>query len=186
MKILGLMHFDGGKHTYLKPDSALLVNEKPFFLPDFSQQLAMSPCLVVRVSRLGRSIEPRFAARYYDAWTIGLNICATDVLNEAIQKGANWLEGLSFDNSLVVGEMQETAAWRSARLLCNGVEQGWLETDQLISSMEDAIAQVSRYVTIRMGDLIVVDFNGEWNSLRAEDKWQVELNEKMILSCKIK
>ncbi len=180
MKILGMTYLSGRRLPYIKPDSALLVNEKPFFLPAFSDDIVFRPCLVVRVNRLGRNIESRFAHRYYDAWTIGLNMMRCDSL-------CSDLETIGFDNSLVVGifkgvEEEDVAC----ALQCNGENLCSLLRKDVLLDVDLAIEELTRFVTIRMGDMIAVDFAGEVIRAIPEDKWQVKLGEEQILTCKIK
>ncbi len=123
----------------------MLVNRKPFFGPDDAQDLRMTPCVVLRVSRLGKSIERRFADRYYDAIAPGIDFVAWDKLNEARHNGGSWTEAIDFDYSLAIGE------W---------MDKGEGLTDEgLVVRLEEAIEQVSRLMTIRQGDLIYIDEN---------------------------
>ena len=95
--------------VFTKSDSALLKNHKPFFLPDWSQQMDYEAQLVVRISRLGKSIPERFAHRYYDAVTVGIDFTARDLLEQARQKGLPWTAAKDFDNSAVIGDWVELA-----------------------------------------------------------------------------
>ncbi len=182
MKILGLTYHNSVQQTYMKPDSALLVNEKPFFLPIFSSEIAFRPCLVVRVNRLGRNIEERFASRYYDAWTIGM--CLRNVGCE-MRSDVEWI---GFDNSLPTGRFMECGVRdvECAVLLRNEEKVGELQIADLLTSVDKAIAALTRYVTIRMGDFVAVDFVGELIAAVPEDKWQVQVAGETILTCKIK
>ncbi len=179
MKILGLTSHNGMRRTYLKPDSALLVNEKPFFLPMFSSEIGFRPCLVVRVNRLGRNVEERFASRYYDAWTVGM------CLRNAECEMRSDVEWIGFDNSLPTGRFVE-GDFETAVLLRNEEKVGELNVADLLTSVDAAIAELTRYVTIRMGDFVAVDFAGELIAAVPEDKWQVQIGGETILTCKIK
>ena len=158
----------------LKSDSCMLVNRKPFFTPDDAQDLRMTRCVVLRVSRLGKSIEQRFADRYYDAVAPGLDFVVWDKLEEARRNGSSWTEALDFDYSLAIGEWID----KGERLKVKG--------ERLLISPEEAIEQASRLMTIRQGDLIYID--------TTESARQVERNEviegpewaKDKLYCKIK
>ena len=88
----------------LKGDSAMLVNRKPFFIPDGTNNIGYTDCIVLRVSRLGKNIAPKFADRYWDAWTYGLDFCALDRLQDAIERKGSWTEAIAFDNSLAIGQ----------------------------------------------------------------------------------
>ena len=158
----------------LKSDSCMLVNRKPFFAPDDAQDLRMSRCVVLRVSRLGKSIEQRFADRYYDAVAPGLDFVVWDKFEEARRNGSSWTEALDFDYSLAIGEWID----KGERLKVKG--------ERLLISPEEAIEQASRLMTIRQGDLIYID--------TTESARRVERNEviegpewaKDKLYCKIK
>ena len=91
----------------LKGDSSLLVNRKPFFIPDWSEDIRMTPCIVLRVSRMGKHIGTRFAHRYYDAVAMGLNLYAADYLNKG-----DWTRAFGFDGSLPLGSWLEVEAWK--------------------------------------------------------------------------
>ncbi len=191
MKILGLTYQAGKKQTYMKPDSALLVNDKPFFLPMFSSEIGFRPCLVVRINRLGRNIEERFASRYYDAWTVGMNMQdeSWKVRRlEGLKADMSDVEWIGFDNSLPTGRFMECGVRdvECAVLLRNEEKVGELQMADLLTSVDKAIAELTRYVTIRMGDFVAVDFAGELIAAVPEDKWQVALGDEMILTCKIK
>ena len=104
MKIIGFIYHNGGAEMVLKGDSCLLTNRKPLFVPDWTQALCVTDCLVLRVSRLGKEIAPKFANRYYDAVAPGEDFIALDIAREAEQAGKPWTKALAFDFSLAVGE----------------------------------------------------------------------------------
>ena len=178
MKIIGFANIEGKPQMVLKSDSCMLVNRKPFFAPDDAQDLRMSHCVVLRVSRLGKSIEQRFADRYYDAVAPGLDFVVWDKLEEARRNGSSWTEALDFDYSLAIGEWIE---------LVESQKSGQSpKVESLLISPKEAIEQASRLMTIRQGDLIYID--------TTESARRVERNEviegpewaKDKLYCKIK
>ena len=91
----------------LKGDSCLLNGRKPMFIPDWTHELGMTPCKILRVSRLGKEIAPRFADRYYDAVAPGADFIALDILREAKTKGEPWTKAIAFDYSLAVGTFSD-------------------------------------------------------------------------------
>lgn len=166
MKIIGFSEIDGEVKMILKGDSSLLVNRKPFFIPDWSTNIRMTPCAVFRVSRLGKAIGTRFAYRYYDAVALGLNIYAAD----SVAKG-DWTRGWAFDSSLPIGK------W------INIEDNPWKD---LLISIDEAIARASEVMTIRQGDMIVIDRKIASRQLEREELICVEQNNEDILYCKIK
>ena len=89
---------------FMKPDSAVIQKGKPFFLPDYSKRVEYETELVVRICRLGKNISQRFASRYYDAVTLGIDFTARDLQQKAREKGYPWLISKGFDGSAALGE----------------------------------------------------------------------------------
>ena len=98
MKIIGFSEINGAVQMVLKCDSSMLVNRKPFFIPDWSEDVRVIPCVVLRVSRLGKNIGTKFATRYYDAVAPAFNIYAADVLATG-----DWVKAWGFDYALPLG-----------------------------------------------------------------------------------
>lgn len=166
MKIICFSNIDNDVKMVLKGDSSLSVNHKPFFIPNWSEDIRMTPCVVLRVSRLGKNIGADFAHRYYDAVALGLNIYAADW----VAKGDS-IRGWAFDYSLPLGK------WIALE------ENPWKD---LVITMDDAIEQASKVMTIRQGDMIVIDRNIASRQLNKEEVIQIENNGEELLSCKIK
>lgn len=144
---------------FTKPDSALLKDGKPFFIPDFTQQCDYETELVVRICRLGKNIAPRFAHRYYDAVTVGIDFTARDMQRKFRKDGLPWELCKGFDGSAVIGDFiakEELPAIQEIpfRLDINGetVQQGY--SGDMIHSVDDIIAYVSRFFTLKIGDLL--------------------------------
>ncbi|MDP4601725.1 MAG: fumarylacetoacetate hydrolase family protein [Schleiferiaceae bacterium] len=144
--------------VFCKPDSALLGRNLPFVVPSFSQDIHHELEVVLRIGKVGKHIEPRFAHKYIDAVTVGLDFTARDLQSELKSKGLPWEKAKGFDGSAVVG------AWKSPdildgsdlafSLLKNGqtVQTGVIR--DMIHSPEQIIAHLSRYFTLKTGDLI--------------------------------
>ena len=145
---------------FMKPDSSMLRNRRPFFLPDFSERIEYETELVVRISRLGKSIEAKFADRYWDAVTLGIDFTARDLQNQYRSKGLPWELCKGFDSSAVVGDWIEKEALEKElqdlnfRLDIDGktVQQGY--TGDMIFSVVRIIEYVSSFCTLKTGDLI--------------------------------
>ena len=165
MKIIGFSNIDNTVQMVLKCDSSMLVNRKPFFIPDWSKDVRMTPCAVLRVSRMGKNIGQKFASRYYDAVAPGLNICAADVLAQGDDVKA-W----AFDYSLPLGKFMDLSQWKG----------------ETIMSFDEAFHRVSAIMTIRQGDLIFVDCNVASRPLVKEELIVVNNAEQELLYCKIK
>ena len=144
---------------FLKPDSALLKDGKPFFIPDFSNEVQYEAELVVRISRLGKNIAPRFAARYYDAVTVGIDFTACDMLRRAQQQGHPWELSKGFDASAVVGDFVPVGQFPDVSALNFSLSVDDQEVQRGCASrmrfaVDELIAYVSRFMTLKIGDLL--------------------------------
>mgnify|MGYP001060267663 CR=1 FL=1 len=141
---------------FMKPDSALLKDGKPFFIPDFSEQVDYETELVVRINRLGKNIAERFAHRYYDAMTLGIDFFAADLLQQQQLHGLPWEISKGFDGSAALGEWTGSEAIGEAEfcLQLDGktVQKG--NTADWIFHIDNLIEYLSQFYTLRQGDLI--------------------------------
>ena len=144
---------------FMKPDSALLKDSKPFFIPDFSKQIEYETELVVRICRLGKNIAPRFAHRYYDAVTVGIDFTARDLQNKLRSVGKPWEISKGFDNSAVIGDFVPVSRFKDIQNLNfhltidgNKVQEG--NTGDMLFKIDDLIAYISQFYTLKIGDLL--------------------------------
>lgn len=144
---------------FTKADSALLKDGKPFFIPDFMGRIDYETELVVRICRLGKSIPERFAHRYYDAVTVGIDFTARDVQKKAKDLGRPWTIAKGFDGSAVIGEWVSLTDGKAIqdlrfRLDINGEtrQTGW--SGDMLYSVDELVAYISRFFTLKTGDLI--------------------------------
>ncbi|MDF9829952.1 fumarylacetoacetate hydrolase family protein [Parabacteroides sp. PF5-6] len=144
---------------FMKADSSLLKDGKPFFIPDFSSQIEYETELVVKICRLGKNIAERFAHRYYEEVTVGIDFTARDLQRDFRTRGLPWELSKAFDHSAVVGgfiplsEAGEIGKL-AFHLEINGetVQQG--NTADMLFTVDRIIAYVSRFYTLKIGDLI--------------------------------
>lgn len=144
---------------FMKPDSAILKDGKPFFIPDFTQRVDYETELVVRICRLGKHIAPRFAHRYYDAVTVGIDFTARDLQNEFRAEGLPWELCKGFDDSAVLGTFVPTEKLADIQDLhfhldIDGqtVQRG--HTADMLFKVDEIIAYVSQFCTLKIGDLL--------------------------------
>lgn len=144
---------------FFKPDSAILRDNKPFYIPDFTQQLEHEVELVVRINRLGKNISERFAHRYYDSVALGIDLTARDLQRAARAVGHPWALSKGFDGSAVLSEfvpVSETQGINAIhfRLLKNGepVQEGF--SGDMLFKVDQLIAYISKYISLKIGDLI--------------------------------
>ena len=151
----------GKPQFFMKPDTALLRNNDPFYVPAFSRDLHYETELVVRINRVGKAIEERFAPRYYDEVGLGIDFTARDLQRECIAGGLPWEIGKAFDHSAALspqffplaelgGDIQKL----HFTLDVNGERRQRGDTAEMLFTVDRIIASVSQYMTLRMGDLL--------------------------------
>ena len=145
---------------FMKPDSAILKDGKPFFIPGFSNEIHYETEVVVRICRLGKNIAPRFAHRYYDAVTVGIDFTARDLQRKFREMGNPWELCKGFDNSAAIGTFisLEQAGGDLQNLDFHltiddkEVQRG--NTRNMLFKVDDIISYISRFMTLKIGDLL--------------------------------
>jgi acylpyruvate hydrolase len=174
---------------FLKPDTALLKDNKAFYLPDFSKSIHYEAEVVLRICKNGKHIKEDFAHKYYDQISLGIDFTARDVQTKLKEKGLPWELSKAFDSSAVIGSMQ---AYKQAdgavnfQLIKNEkiVQNG--NTSDMIFSFEKIIAFVSGFITLRQGDLIYTGTPEGVGTIEAGDRLTGILNESTVFQCDIK
>lgn len=176
---------------FMKPDTALLKGDKPFFLPDFSDEIHYETELVVKVNRLGKNIAERFAHRYYDEITVGIDFTARDLQRKQKELGLPWEIAKGFDNSAAIGTFiskNEVSDVQNVdlRLDINNqtVQQG--NTKEMIYSVGKIIAYISRFFTLKIGDLIFTGTPAGIGPVAIDDHLQGYLESRKLLDFRIK
>ena len=176
---------------FTKADSALLTSGKPFFVPSFTQQCEYETEVVVRICRLGRSIAPRWAHRYYDEVTVGIDFTARDLQRKLRQEGLPWELSKGFDGSAVVGEMVKKDMLPDIqdlhfRLEKNGetVQQG--HTADMLFRVDEIVSYISRFFTLKMGDLIYTGTPAGVGSVQEGDHLVGYLEGRKVLECNVR
>ena len=158
------LEFDGSSEKpavpliFMKPDSAIIKNGKHFYVPDFLGRVDYEAEIVVRINKLGKSIPARFAHRYYDAITVGIDFTARDWQRRLIEAGEPWDMSKGFDGSAVLGEFRPVEQYNinnidfSLTINDEVVQRG--NSSQMYFSVDEIIAYVSRFCTLKTGDLI--------------------------------
>lgn len=144
---------------FLKPDSSLRTDRRPFFIPDFSDEIHYEVELVLRVSRLGKSIPLRYAHRYYDAITAGIDFTARDLQAKCKEKGLPWEISKAFDGAARIGTWVPLTEFENpAELnfwLMNGEKHLQKAcTSDMIHDFDQIISYVSQFMTLKLGDLV--------------------------------
>lgn len=177
--------------VFMKPDSSLIKNNKPFFLPDFSDMIHYEAEIVVKISKLGKSISVNYAHRYYDELTLGIDITARDIQSRNAAAGFPWELAKGFDGSAPVGKFVPVSSLKDMkdidfRLEINNkiVQKG--NTSDMIFSVDEIISYVSRFFTLKTGDLIFTGTPSGVGALHKDDNLVAYLGEKPLLDFMIR
>ncbi len=172
---------------FLKPETALLKDGKPFFLPQFSNRIEHEVELVFHVSRLGKNIAPKFAHRYYDAVTVGIDFTARDIQAEARANGEPWEIAKGFDYSAPIGTFtplsEETGKADNLdfTLFVNGEKRQQGNSSEMIFPIDELIAYISRFYTLKIGDLIFTGTPAGVGPVKIGDHIEGYLGEEKLL-----
>ncbi|MCG8328342.1 MAG: fumarylacetoacetate hydrolase family protein [Chitinophagales bacterium] len=180
--------------VFMKPPSALLVNNKPFYYPDFTEDLHYELEVVLKIGKNGRHIQPEFASGYYSEIALGIDFTARDIQQQCKEKGHPWEIAKGFDGSAVLSpfvsieEVNHQAIEFELKKNGESVQRG--NTKDLIFTFEDIIVYASRFFKLQMGDLIYTGTPAGVGPVTIGDKLEgflhTQAEVKHLLSCEIK
>lgn len=174
---------------YTKADSALLKDRKPFFIPDDMGRIGCSAELAVRICRLGKEVPERFAHRYYDAFTVGLNFMATDILRSCQSKGLPWTVATGFDGSAIIGDWVSKDSLSCAIEFSfnrNGEQLFSAKLDDMLISIDKIISYLSHFFTLKTGDILFTGSVSADFEPQIDDFLEGSINGKQVLECRCK
>jgi len=177
--------------VFLKPDSALLKKNKPFFLPGFSENIHYEVEVVVKISRLGKGIAAKFAHRYYDEVTVGIDITARDIQSRNSRAGLPWELSKGFDGAAPIGTFVPLSSIGDIKnipfsLKINEKLVQESNTADLIFGVDEIIEYVSRFFTLKTGDLIFTGTPSGVGKLYRNDNLVAFLGDKALLNFMIR
>lgn len=171
---------------FTKADSSLLKDRKPFFIPDELGTIEYEAEIVVRICRLGKSISERFASRYYDAVTVGIDFTARDLLRKLSQQGLPWNMSKSFDGAAALGEWVSKDKFLDIQRLrfhldVNGETKQEGCTSDMIYKVDEIISYISRFFTLKTGDLIYTGCPTSGFPVHINDRLEGYIEERKVL-----
>jgi acylpyruvate hydrolase len=175
---------------FSKPDTALLRNGEPFYHPEFSKDIHHEVELVIRISKMGKKIQEKFARNYFNEIGLGIDFTARDMQTRLKEKGLPWELAKAFDGSAPIGEFMSTEQLDLGNinfsLNRNGnlVQEG--NSAQMIFSFEKIVSFVSQYFTLKVGDLIYTGTPAGVGKVNIADKLEGFIEGKKMLECEIK
>ena len=145
--------------VFIKPDSAILLKQHPFVIPEFSEDIHHEIEIIVKINKVGKYIEPKFAHKYYDEISVGIDFTARDLQASLKAKGLPWEKSKAFDGSAVIGDFLPKEQFSSIEKLTfeltnnnKIVQKG--DSSLMLWNIDELIAHVSQYFTLKIGDII--------------------------------
>lgn len=176
---------------FLKPDTALIRDGQPFYFPDFTKEIHHEVELVLKISKTGKNIEPDFAHKYYDEIGIGIDLTARDIQAKCKEKGLPWEKAKAFDGAAPLGSFIDKKTIPDLsdidfHLNINGntVQKG--NTKDLLFSFDTVISYVSKFFTLKTGDLIFTGTPEGVGPVQTGDKLEAYIGDKKLFSTEIK
>ena len=145
--------------VFMKPDSAILLKQHPFVIPEFSDDIHHELEVIVKINKVGKYIEPKFAHKYYDEISVGIDFTARDLQQKLKDKGLPWEKAKAFDGSAVIGDFVSKSDFKSLdnlnfEMTNNGVTVQKGNTSLMLWKIDELIAYVSQFFTLKIGDII--------------------------------
>lgn len=193
-----IREFDNGEPDseplfFMKPDTALLRNNDTFWMPSFSEEVHYETELVVKINRVGKCVSEKFAHRYYDEVTLGIDFTARDLQRRAIAKGQPWEVAKAFDHSAVIAprwlklsELDKPIGELTFEMSLNGEVRQRGDTADMIFSVDRIVSYVSQFVSLRIGDLIYTGTPSGVGAVVAGDNIKASLMGETLLDFDIK
>jgi 2-keto-4-pentenoate hydratase/2-oxohepta-3-ene-1,7-dioic acid hydratase in catechol pathway len=176
---------------FLKPETALTTRNRPFFYPEFSNNIHYETEIVVRINKLGKHIQKKFAHTYYDEIGLGLDLTARDIQAEVFKNALPWEISKAFDGSAVVNHFLPKTHFKNLgninfSLLKNKqlVQQG--NTSDMLFSIDEIIEYVSQFITLKIGDLIFTGTPCGIGKIEIGDELEGYIDEEQMFRCRVK
>ncbi|GGG53761.1 fumarylacetoacetate hydrolase family protein [Bizionia arctica] len=176
---------------FLKPDTAVLLKKQPFFIPDFSDDVHHEVEILVKITKVGKHIDKKFAHKYYDEIGLGIDFTARDLQAKLKEKGLPWEKAKAFDGAAVIGNWMSKEDVKdvnniSFTLEKNGEVVQTGNTSYMLWKIDELIEYISKYFTLKIGDIIFTGTPAGVGRVNAEDKLVGFLENKQMFSITVK
>ena len=176
---------------FLKPDTSILLNQQPFFIPDFSNEVHHEVEVLVKINRVGKHIDSKFAHKYYEQIGLGIDFTARDLQQELKEKGLPWEKSKAFDGSSVIGKWVSKSNYNNVNkisfsLLKNNQIVQSSTTENMLWGIDEIIAYVSQYFTLKIGDIIFTGTPSGVGKVQPNDSLTGYIGEEEFFSIKVK
>jgi 2-keto-4-pentenoate hydratase/2-oxohepta-3-ene-1,7-dioic acid hydratase in catechol pathway len=176
---------------FMKPDSAVLLKQHPFVIPEFSNDIHHEIELIIKINKVGKYIDTKFAHKYYDEISVGIDFTARDLQNQLKAKGLPWEKAKAFDGSAVIGEFLPKSQFNSLENITfeltnnnRTVQKG--DASYMLWKIDELISYVSRYFTLKIGDIIFTGTPEGVAAVKSEDVLEGFLEGNKLFSIQIK
>lgn len=176
---------------FLKPDTAVLMKKQPFFLPDFSDNIHYEVEILVKINKVGKYIQKKFAHKYYDEIGLGIDFTARDLQNQLKEKGLPWEKCKAFDGSAVIGNWMPKSSFENV----NNISFSLIKNDDIVQKgntqfmlwkIDEIIEYVSKYFTLKIGDIIFTGTPEGVGKVFANDKLKGLIEDTEVFSITVK
>ena len=176
---------------FMKPDTAMLKKDEEFYLPDFSEDIHHEVEVLVKINKVGKHIDPKFAHKYYDEIGLGIDFTARDVQNKLKEKGLPWEKAKAFDGSAIIGDFMPKNSFSSLEnikfeLRNNDITVQMGNTQNMLWKIDEIIAYVSQFFTLKTGDIIFTGTPEGVARVKAGDVLEGFLDDKKVLRLHVK
>ncbi|MGB0896715.1 MAG: fumarylacetoacetate hydrolase family protein [Flavobacteriaceae bacterium] len=177
--------------VFLKPDTSILLKKQPFFIPDFSDDVHHEVEVLVKIDRIGKYIDPKFSHKYYSQIGLGIDFTARDLQAKLKAKGLPWEKAKGFDGAAVVGNWVDKSNFESMDTLNfhlekNGEKVQVGHTANMLWKIDEIIAYVSQYFTLKIGDVIFTGTPSGVGRVQANDVLEGYLETEKLFSIRVK
>lgn len=177
--------------VFMKPDSAILLKQHPFVIPEFSEDVHHEIEVIVKISKVGKYIEPKFAHKYYDEISVGIDFTARDLQSKLKEKGLPWEKAKAFDGSAVIGDFLPKSDFVSLENLTfeltnnsETVQKG--NTSHMLWKIDELVSYVSQFFTLKIGDIIFTGTPEGVAAVKPNDVLEGFLEDKKLFRIQVK
>ena len=177
--------------VFMKPDSAVLLKQHPFVIPEFSEDIHHEIEIIVKINKVGKYIEPKFAHKYYDEISVGIDFTARDLQAKLKEKGLPWEKAKAFDGSAVLGEFLPKTQFSSLENITfeltnnsKSVQKG--NSNMMLWKIDELISYVSQYFTLKIGDIIFTGTPEGVAAVKPDDVLEGFLEGKRLFRIQVK
>lgn len=177
--------------VFIKPDTAILLKKQPFFIPDYSKNIQHEVEVIVKINRVGKYIETKFAHKYYDHIGLGIDFTARDLQQKLKASGLPWEKAKAFDGSAVVGKWAPKSTFESLENLSFSLKKNDVvaqsgNTQQMLWGIDTVIAYVSQFFTLKIGDIIFTGTPAGVGQVQAGDILKGYIENEEFFNIKVK